>query len=709
LQDNLITAIKMAKRKSQKQERSLKILFLKWSFIGALWCAIGVALLMAYFAIDLPDVKKLHENVRLPNITVLDRDGEVIATAGNLYGDYVSYKEFPKTLIDAVTSIEDRRFFSHFGVDPLGLLRAAFVNYRAGYVVQGGSTITQQLAKVVFLDPERTLKRKVQEVMLALYLEHNFTKEEIITMYLNRIYLGSGNYGVDAASRTYFGKKISEINLYESAMIAGLIKAPSLYSPANNFKLAKKRTNQVLAAMVDNEVLKPDYKVTGVPKEEIIVTRRNVKSKDPYFVDWVKEQLTDYIGEENGEIIVSTTIDSKLQKLAEDAVAKNLTEGGTEHNVSQAAMVVLSPKGEVLAMVGGKSYGVSQFNRVTQAYRQPGSAFKLFVYLAAMENGYTPDDTMVDEPIKIDGWTPENWNNKFVGEVTLRDALANSINTISIKLAKSVGIRKVLDVATRLGITSEMNNDLTSALGTSEVSLLELTGAYASLANYGNAVWVHGITKINDSEKKVMYERQESEPHRVISMDTTAEMNEMLINVVNNGTGKRAQMGYPVAGKTGTSQNSRDAWFIGYTGNMIAGVWVGNDDNTPMKKVGGGGMPAGIWKDFMVVANAGKDVGDLPTSANNVSDGETNSNEAPEEQRGHSIWDSIIKGFGGGSDDEAPKPYKDSKPAHETNTDQAPDISNDNTESEEVILGTGSESESRHDVNIEYKYPGSGR
>jgi penicillin-binding protein 1A len=476
-------------------------------------------------------------------------------------------------------------------------------------------------------------------------------------MYLNRIYLGSGNYGVDAASRTYFGKKVSEINLYESALLAGLIKAPSSYSPANNPKLSKKRTQQVLDAMVDNEVLKPDYKIK-IPQNEITVTRRNVKSKDPYFVDWVKEQLADYIGEENGEIIVSTTIDPEMQKMAEDAVAKNLAAGGEEHNVSQASMVVLSPSGEVLAMVGGKAYGASQFNRVTQAYRQPGSAFKLFVYLAALENGFKPEDTMVDEPIKLGKWSPSNWNNKFVGEVTLRDALAGSINTVSIKLSQAVGIGKVIDMAKRLGITGEMNNDLTSALGTSEVTLLELAGAYAHVANHGNAVWVHGITKIADSEDAIMYERQESDTHRVISTEVTAEINDMLINVVENGTGKRAKMGYPVAGKTGTSQDSRDAWFIGYTGNLIAGVWVGNDNNDPMKKMGGGGMPAGIWKDFMSVANAGKDAGDIPTSPENMGDEEVilapsspdapHNEGQPSKEPSGSIWDSIVKGFGGG-------------------------------------------------------------
>ncbi|MCE3233587.1 MAG: carboxypeptidase, partial [Rickettsiaceae bacterium] len=549
----------MARKRKSSFSTSLKFKLFKWMLIAAFWGFIALTMLVLYYAKDLPDTKKIQENVRTPNIVILDKNGDTIATAGNLYGDYVSYKQFPKTLIDAVTSIEDRRFFDHLGIDPWGMLRAAFVNWRAGQLVQGGSTITQQVAKVVFLSPERTIKRKIQEVMLAFYLESNFTKEEIMTMYLNRIYLGSGNYGVDAASRSYFGKKVSDINIYESAMIAGLIKAPSLYSPANNFDLAKKRTDLVLAAMVDNGVLDPKKKIKGIAKKQFSLTRRNVVSKDPYFVDWIKEQLSDYIGNENGEIIVSTTLDPELQKMAEEAVSKHLNGGGTEHNVSQAAMVVMSKKGEVLAMVGGKSYAASQFNRATQSFRQPGSAFKLFVYLAALENGFTPDDTMVDEPIRLKKWSPSNWNGKFVGEVTLRDALADSINTISIRLAQSVGIDKVLDMASRLGITTDMNHDLTSALGTSEVTLLEITGAYAHVANYGNAVWVHGINKIKGSEGRPLYERQESGNHKVISAEVTTQMNDMLINVVNNGTGQRARLGYPVAGKTGTSQSSRDA------------------------------------------------------------------------------------------------------------------------------------------------------
>jgi penicillin-binding protein 1A len=622
-------------------------------------------MLVLYYAKDLPDIKKIQENVRTPNIVILDKNGDTIATAGNLYGDYVTFKQIPKTLIEAVTSIEDRRFFDHWGIDPWGMLRAAFVNSRAGRVVQGGSTITQQLAKIVFLNPERTFKRKIQEVMIAFYLEANFTKEEIITMYLNRIYLGSGNYGVDAASRTYFGKKVSDINLYESAMLAGLVKAPSLYSPANNFDLAKQRTDLVLAAMVDNGVLDPKKKVKGIPRGEIQVTRRNVKSKDPYFVDWIKEQIADYVGDENGEIIVSTTLDPDMQKAAENVVEKNLAAGEKEHNVTQGAMIVMSKKGEVLAMVGGRAYGVSQFNRATQSYRQPGSAFKLFVYLAALESGFTPDDTMVDEPIKLKKWSPDNWNNKFVGEVTLREALAQSINTVSIKLTQSVGIGKVLDMATRLGITSEMNRDLTSALGTSEVTLLELTGAYAHVANYGNAVWVHGINKISDSEGNVMYERQESGDHRVISARATNYINEMLRSVVSDGTGKRAQMGYPVAGKTGTSQNSKDAWFVGYTSNLVAGVWVGNDDNAPMKKMGGGGMPAGIWKDFMRVANKAEPAQDVPYNfENNVNEeiinpiqdqqqpetnapmDDSNTEEPKDGDDAKSIWHGIVKGLG---------------------------------------------------------------
>lgn len=623
----------------KKQERSFSGWIFKKLFVLGVWGALAGMVMIAYFAIGLPDVNKLNEEFRSPNITILDKNGDPIANIGSLYGDYANYWHFPKNLVNSVTSTEDRRFFEHVGIDPMGLLRAAVTNYRAGRVVQGGSTITQQLAKVVFLTPDRTFKRKIQEVMLAFYLESKFSKEEILTMYLNRIYFGSGNYGVDAASRSYFGKPVTNINLHESAMLAGLIKAPSRYSPLNNPKLAKERTEQVLQLMVDNKAIKEKDILANRAESGFIPTRRAVQLRYPYFVDWIKEQLPDYtdMRDKGGEIIVSTTIDPKMQDAAESILKKQLDSEGESHHVSQGAIVALSPDGQVLAMVGGKSYAQSQFNRVTQAMRQPGSAFKPLIYLTVMENGYKPDDLMVDEPIRIKGWRPDNWNNKFEGEVTLRDALARSINTVAIKLARQVGMRKVIATAQKLGITSPVNDDLSSALGTSEVTLLELTGAYAHLANFGNSVWVHGINEIKDHNGNIIYKRESSGTSRVISEKSTAYMNDMLESVITSGTGKRAQVGIPAAGKTGTSQNARDAWFIGYTSDIVAGVWLGNDDNKPMQSMGGGGMPASIWKQFIIATNEGGGR-ELPKTTSDVEDGKNPSS---------SIWNSIIKSFGG--------------------------------------------------------------
>ena len=607
--------------RKRKKKFSLKRWLLKWIFVAAIWVGMAITLLTVYYLHDLPDVSKLYEQNNTQNIKILDRDGNLITNIGNLYGDYVHFNQLPQHFVDAVLSTEDRRFFSHFGVDLIGLARAFYSNYKAGRVVQGGSTITQQLAKVVFLSPERKLKRKIQEVFLAIYLENNFTKQDIFTMYINRIYLGSGNYGVDAAARSYFGKNVADLSLYESAVLAGLIKAPSRYSPLNNSKLSQRRADQVLRNMVDNEKLSTDDIVTASYDYDLAFGEAKSKLPSPYFSNWIKGQLSDYIsGNEIGDIVVKTTLDSKLQQLAEDALQRNLDNLPKENNAGQGAVLAISTDGAILAMAGGRSYSDSQFNRATQAYRQPGSAFKTFVYLAAMERGIDPDEVMDDAPVSIRGWKPENWNDKFIGDVSVRNAFAKSINTISIKLAAKVGIKAVEKAARKLGITSPINNDLSSALGTSEVNLLEITGAYAHFANYGRAVWTHGINEITVGGE-VIHQRQEPTVMQVISHDATAKMNDLLVNVVKNGTGKRADFGASAGGKTGTSQNSRDAWFIGFTSDIVTGVWVGNDNNTPMHHVGGGGLPAIIWRDFMQEANAGRDLTDIPTTKYSVKKG----------------------------------------------------------------------------------------
>ncbi len=689
-------------RKSLAEKTSFSIWLIKTSIILAMWGIIAFSILLSYYAYDLPDVKKLDENIKTPAIRILDRDNNLIANFGSLHSEYVPYEKLPKNLINAVTSIEDRRFFKHFGIDLVGILRAAVRNSVAGGVVQGGSTITQQLAKVVFLSPDRTIRRKIQEVMLALYIEKHYTKQQIIAMYLNRIYLGNGNYGVDAASRSYFGKRVTDIGLYESAMLAGLIKAPSKYSPAsNNLDLTKQRTDTVLASMVENGVITPSEMVFNMKDLNLSVRTRVIKTESPYFVQWIKEQLPDYVGNQEMEVVVHTTLDSNMQKLAEKSFEAHLAESGAEKGISQGAMVVMSPQGDILSMIGGRSFGDSQFNRATQALRQPGSSFKLFVYLAAFENGFEPNDKLIDEPIKLRNWSPENYDDKYIGEVSLMDAFAKSINTISVKLSQSVGIRKVIDVAYRLGISTEINRDLSSALGTSDVTLLDMTGAYAHLANYGNALWVHGITEITNGDGNVIYLRHQSENHRILSPEVVSNMNKLLLSVVDYGTGKRAQIGFPAAGKTGTSQNYRDAWFIGFTSNYVAGIWVGNDDNKPMKKVAGGSIPAAIWHDFMqpVMANVTNDTS-IPTNESDIADGraindyEKNSVDNEEsiektKENTDSVWDNIIRTFDTDKRKPEPKPQAPSTEIQEQDIPPIPENSYMNENKQEEVSPEG--------------------
>lgn len=629
------TAKKNTKAKSSKPKRQSatkkKVLswkqklfrwLLKWSLIGGSLAAGLVVLLVLYYLRDIPDVSRLNEQHRTPQVTLYTHKGEEIISFGQKRGDRLVYSDLPDVLIDAVIATEDRRFFDHFGVDIWGLLRAAYANYKAGSVVQGGSTISQQLAKVMFLNPERTLKRKVQEAVLALYLESNFSKEEILSMYLNRIYMGAGNYGVDAASKYYFDKNISDINVFEAAMLAGLIQAPSRYAPSQNPELAQKRARSVLNKMVDNGVLTTET-LLDLDLGSRFQYRDTNRGRYGYFSDWVRDTMPDYIGEVNEDIDVYTTLDADIQTAAEAVVQEHILAVREKQPGVQAAVVVMNPKGAVLGMVGGVAYQESQFNRAVQALRQPGSAFKLFVYLAALEAGFKPDDTLVDEEITINKWQPRNWNERYIGEVSLKDALAFSINTIAVKLAHSVGMENIKVMARELGVLSPIHNDLTMALGSSEVSLLELTGAYAHLANQGKMLWTYGIKSIENKHGKPLFQRHlKAGGRQVISAQTVADMNIMLRSVVEYGTGKRAKLPVEAAGKTGTSQKSRDAWFIGYHSRYVVGVWVGKDDNASMDDISGGNLPAEIWRDVMLaITDNIENMESLPDSAYHVEHG----------------------------------------------------------------------------------------
>jgi penicillin-binding protein 1A len=584
----------------------------KFLFAGATLGAAALGLLVAYYAAGLPATDELFGVKGTPSITVLDANGKVIATRGAGVGSIVPVGEMPAYLPQAVLAVEDRRFYEHYGVDPWGLLRAALANFEAGRVVQGGSTLTQQLAKNLFLTPARTFERKMEEALLAVWLEMKFTKDEILTLYMNRVYFGAGTYGVEAASRRYFNKSARDVTLKEAATLAGLLPAPSRFAPTNDADAAEERAQIVLNAMVDagfiSEAERADAEST---KTRVVVTRSSPAAD--YFADWVLDQVPGFIGgAPEADIVVETTLDLTMQRAAEKAVADALEKNGETMNIGQAAFVALGLDGSVKAMVGGKSYADSQFNRAVQAMRPPGSSFKPFVFLAALEAGYTPSSLVLDAPIRLKNWSPGNYKHQYEGEVTLTRALSRSLNSVAIRLIVEVTPKAAVTTAKRLGILSPLKAQPALALGTSEVNLLELTSAYAPFANGGTAAMPHGIYKIRTREGRALYERSGSGPIEVMPPVFAGEMAFMMRETVTGGTAKRARLAdREAAGKTGTGQNFRDAWFIGFTRDTVAGVWLGNDNNAPMKNVTGGSVPAEIWAAFMVAVADQTEAGQL--------------------------------------------------------------------------------------------------
>ncbi len=567
-------------------------------------CAAGVAgvllLIAVWWVIDLPDVDKTLAQKRPPAVTILDRHGAQIAAYGGVGGEWVPYKRIPVNLVKAVLAIEDRRFYTHEGVDFWGVVRAVVVNLRSGDVKQGGSTLTQQLAKNMFLTPDKTAKRKIQEAMLAYALERRLSKEQILEQYLNRVYFGAGAYGVEAASRRYFAKEVQDVTLPEAAMLAGLLKAPSRYSPLTDPKAAESRTRQVLDAMVDADFL-TEAQRRGIAMPEI--ASRSAGDSARYFTDWIMTELPQYVGEPTSDLTVRTTFEPGLQFSAQQALTAALEKGGADGKVGQGAIVVMTPAGEVRAMVGGRDYQQSEFNRAVRALRQPGSAFKLFVYLAGFEAGYDPNSVMRDSPVILDGWQPQNYNEEFRGPVTLRTAFADSINTVAVKLANAADQSTVVEAARRLGITTPLSTLPSVSLGVTEVRLIELTGAYAAIANGGYEARPYAILEVRDADGDKVFRRKESR-ERVVAPQQVDQLDELMRAVVSYGTGTGARLpNHVAAGKTGTSQEWRNAWFVGYTEKYVAGVWLGNDDNSPMNHVAGGGMPARIWRDLMVRAD----------------------------------------------------------------------------------------------------------
>ena len=578
---------------------------LRHGLTAGIWAGIAAAAVAAYYALDLPDVEQAFNPTRQPAITLLSEDGATVAAVGEIHGLAVRLAELPAALPQAVLATEDRRFYHHFGIDPIGLARALWVNLRAGQVRQGASTITQQVAKNLFLNPERTIKRKVQELLLALWLEGRFSKDQILTVYLNRVYLGTGVYGVDAAARRYFGKPAAALSTYQAAMIAGLLKAPSRYNPLASPARAAARTRQVLANMVAAGYLSEAQAARAEGDKHSIAAAQRSARQGRYFADWVLKQVPDFVPPGDRDLVVETTLDRALQGLAERHVRALLAGPGAKAGIGQAAVVAMAPDGAVRAMVGGGSFSASPFNRATQARRQPGSAFKPVVYLAALEAGFGADSPVIDGPIIIDGWAPRNFSRTYQGPITLLAALSGSVNSVAVKLGDRVGFGTVAAMARRLGITAPLAPHPSLALGTAEISLLEMTAAYAVLANGGYGVLPHGMLRIKDGGGGVLYQRRGSGQERAIAPGHVAAINQMLAAAMTGGTGQAAQIGRPAAGKTGTSQDYRDAWFIGFTADLVLGVWLGNDDGKPMSGVTGGGAPARLWGAIMADAHRG--------------------------------------------------------------------------------------------------------
>jgi penicillin-binding protein 1A len=571
---------------------------------GIIW---GIALLLiggggflVYCVFTLPLSGGLAAQPSPPAIIVEDDTGKAFSTRGVFRGAPVTADQLPANLVHAVLAIEDRRFFDHSAIDLWGMARAAWRDLRTGAAREGGSTITQQLVRLTYLSPERTIRRKVQEVMLAVWLETRLDKKEILTRYLNNAYFGAGAYGVDAAAKRYFGKDAQSLDLAESAMLAGLIRAPTALSPIRDLDAARQRAETVLQAMVEAGFISEAQAAQARAHPAHLTVPPETEPGSNYFVDATEAEVTRLLGSPPTDLTVRSTLDPALQNAAERVVAHWLATEGRARHVGQAALVALAPDGAVLAMVGGRDYGQSQFNRVTQARRQPGSLFKIFVYLAAFNAGYTPDSMLVDQPVEIGDWKPTDYSGRFRGPVSLRTAFAQSINSISVQLVQQIGVDRVIEMAKSLGVKSDLPAVPSLALGTADVTLLEMTAAMDAIAVNTKSIDPYIAQAIRANGKTPLY------AHPDVTTETPGwnrtAMMDLLQAVVKEGTGKAARLDRPVAGKTGTSQDYRDAWFVGFTTDFVVGVWVGNDDDTPMKEVVGGDLPAKIWHDFVVDA-----------------------------------------------------------------------------------------------------------
>lgn len=608
---------KKSTRKKQ-QKRGFWWLFGKlfyWGSVMAVWGFIAVAGIVAYYGMKLPAADTWAIPDRPANIRIVAADGRLISNRGKMGGEAVAIHELPHYVPNAVLAIEDRRFYDHPGFDPIGILGAMRINVSAGRMPlsgNGGSTITQQVAKNLFLTPDQNYGRKIQEVLLAIWLENTYSKAEILELYLNRMYFGAASYGIEAATQRYFGKSARNLSLGEAAILAGVLKAPSRLAPNKNPDGAAARARLVLNAMAQaGYISEKEAKAAAIDPNRRIRTR--ITGTEYYVADWVETLMDSYLGTVNEDVIVHTTIDWELQKEAEFLIKEIIRKNGKERKFSQGALVAMRPDGAVQSVVGGTDYTKSQYNRAVTAKRQPGSAFKPFVYLTAIENGYTPNTIVEDTPFTYKGWSPENSSGKFKGRMQLRDALAQSSNLVAAKLAIELGPQNVVNTAYKLGISSNLQPLPSIALGTPEISLLELTAAYAPFSNGGNGVIAHVISRIETADGKLLYSHIPAGPGAVMSQDAVGKMNDMLSHAIEVGTGRKAAFGsWPLAGKTGTSQKNRDAVFVGYSARLVTGVWLGNDDGSPTNKVGGSSFPVEIWREFMKKAHSNWAVAQLP-------------------------------------------------------------------------------------------------
>jgi penicillin-binding protein 1A len=584
---------------SPSRLRRTLITTLKIGLYGGLIALIALVVAVGVAMSSLPSYSELVRRDDLGQmIRVRGADGSELIALGPSFGEWLSYDQIPDIMKDAMVAVEDKRFRSHIGVDPIGLARAARVRIAKGRWTQGGSTITQQLARNIFLTNSRTFGRKGREAVLALALERRFSKNQILELYLNRVYFGGGAYGIDAASRRFFGHSAKTLSLSEAAIIAGLVKAPSNYSPTADVEAARGRAAVVIRLMQENGDISPAVAAAAEPAEVQTVPTPKQNSVR-YFTDWVLPQLDTLIDESVEPIDVWTTLDPNMQRLG-DQVINATTPAG-----AQGALIALDRDGSIRAMIGGRDYVRSLYNRGTQATRQPGSSFKLFVYLAAIEAGYKPDDIVQDAPIRINGWSPRNNNGGFAGQVPLRQAFAQSINTVSVRLAQEVGFRTVADMAQRFGITTPVVTHPSMALGSSEVRLIDMTRAFASVAAKGNAVVPYGIRRVTTANGQILYQHQADENRVLVAPWVAAQMTDLLQAAVLTGTGRGAQIGRPVAGKTGTTTANKDGWFLGFSSGLTTGIWMGRDDNKVVPGLQGGRAPARAFHDFMqrAVAN----------------------------------------------------------------------------------------------------------